>query len=140
MGGKTGTAQKYSETGAIAQGKYISSFVGSYPANDPEYLLIIMVDEPSNGAYYGSIVAAPYGKMVFSEMFNYLGIPPEEENISLTYVTMPDLVAKPLSQATEILIKLGINYEIDGEGGKVLRQLPPAGTELAVGDTIILVT
>ena len=140
VGGKTGTAQKYSETGAIAQGKYISSFVGSYPANDPEYLLIIMVDEPSNGAYYGSIVAAPYGKMVFSEMFNYLGIPPEEENISLTYVTMPDLVDKPLSQATEILIKLGINYEIDGEGGKVLRQLPPAGTELAVGDTIILVT
>ena len=62
VGGKTGTAQKYNENGQIAQGKYISSFIGTYPANDPEYIIMIIVNEPSAGAYYGSIVASPYGK------------------------------------------------------------------------------
>ena len=140
VGGKTGTAQKYNESGAIAQGKYISSFIGSYPAHDPEYTLIVLVDEPSKGAYYGSIVAAPYGKQVFSEMFNYLGIEKENQTTSLCYVEMPDLVGKALADASEILIKLGINYELDGSAGIVKKQLPPAGTTLAVGDTIVLIT
>jgi len=46
IGGKTGTAQKY-ENGTIARGKYISSFIGTYPASDPEYVLLFCVDEPS---------------------------------------------------------------------------------------------
>jgi len=63
VGGKTGTAQKY-ENGVIAQGKYVSSFVGFFPYNDPKYLALIIVDEPV-GQHYGSTVAAPYAKMIF---------------------------------------------------------------------------
>lgn len=140
VGGKTGTAQKYSETGAIAQGKYISSFVGSYPANDPEYTLIVMVDEPSAGAYYGSIVAAPYGKIIFEKMFEYLGIPKDDETAEITYAEMPDVTGLPLTTATETLIKLGISYEIDGAGGFVTRQLPPPKTKVASNETILIVT
>jgi stage V sporulation protein D (sporulation-specific penicillin-binding protein) len=63
VAGKTGTAQKYQE-GIIAQGKYVSSFVGYFPANDPKYLALVIIDEPI-GEYYGSTVAAPYAKEVF---------------------------------------------------------------------------
>ena len=140
VGGKTGTAQKYDENGAIAQGKYISSFIGTYPANEPKYALIVMVDEASAGAYYGSIVAAPYGKIIFQKMFEYLGIKKDDENVKLEYIEMPDITDLPLTTALETLIKMGINYEIDGDGGFVKKQLPPAGTILAVGDTIVVVT
>ncbi|MBR1983701.1 MAG: stage V sporulation protein D [Clostridia bacterium] len=63
VGGKTGTAQKY-ENGIIAQGKYVSSFVGFFPANEPKYLALVIIDEPV-GSYYGSTVAAPFAKQVF---------------------------------------------------------------------------
>ena len=63
VAGKTGTAQKY-ENGIIAAGKYVSSFVGYFPANAPKYLALVIIDEPV-GQYYGSTVAAPYAKQVF---------------------------------------------------------------------------
>ena len=63
VAGKTGTAQKY-ENGIIAVGKYVSSFVGYFPANKPKYLALVIIDEPV-GQYYGSTVAAPYAKQVF---------------------------------------------------------------------------
>lgn len=140
VGGKTGTAQKYDDTGHIAQGKYISSFIGTYPASDPEYLVMVMVDEPSAGAYYGSVVAAPYGKEIFSGIFNYLDIKKQNETTQVEIVEMPDLVGKTLSDAAIELKKLGIYFETDGDGGIVTKQLPPAGTNVAKGDTIILIT
>ncbi len=57
VGGKTGTAQKY-ENGRIAAGKYVSSFVGFFPADAPKYVVLVIIDEPQ-GQYYGSVVAAP---------------------------------------------------------------------------------
>ncbi len=66
VGGKTGTAQKY-EDGHVAQGKYVSSFAGFFPADRPEYLALIIVDEPQ-GTYYGSAVAAPVAKEIFEDI------------------------------------------------------------------------
>ena len=63
VGGKTGTAQKY-ENGVIAQGKYVSSFVGFFPSDNPKFLALVIVDEPE-GQHYGSVVAAPYAKTIF---------------------------------------------------------------------------
>ena len=140
VGGKTGTAQKYSESGGIAQGKYISSFIGTYPADDPQYLVFIMVDEPSAGAYYGSIVAAPYGKIVFSNLFDYLGEKKQDESVTINYVEMPNLVGDSLADAAAKLKALNLCYELDGEGEFVLAQLPPAGSMLAEGTYVVLIT
>ncbi len=74
VGGKTGTAQKY-EDGHIAQGKYISSFVGFFPANDPQYAALVIIDEPE-GQHYGSTVAAPYCKLIFEQIITYMGLQP----------------------------------------------------------------
>ena len=68
VAGKTGTAQKY-ENGVIAQGKYVSSFIGYFPSDKPRYLALVIVDEPV-GQYYGSIVASPYAKKVFEGIIN----------------------------------------------------------------------
>ena len=74
VGGKTGTAQKY-EDGHIASGKYISSFVGFFPSDNPQYLALIIVDEPQ-GTYYGSAVAAPVAKEIFEDIINIKNIQP----------------------------------------------------------------
>lgn len=76
VGGKTGTAQKY-ENGAIAAGKYVSSFVGFFPANAPQYLTLVIVDEPE-GTYYGSAVAAPVAKEIFEDIIAIKNIQPFE--------------------------------------------------------------
>ena len=76
VGGKTATAQKY-ENGKIAQGKYVMSFVGFFPANDPKYLALAVVDEPVGGQY-GSTVAAPLVKKVFEGIIGCKNIAPYE--------------------------------------------------------------
>lgn len=140
VGGKTGTAQKYKETGGIDQGKYISSFIGTYPADDPEYIVFVMVDEPSAGAYYGSIVAAPYGKIIFTNLFDYLGEKKQDESVQINYVEMPSLVGLSLAEAAAQLKALNLEYELDGEGEYVTAQLPPVGTSLPKGTTVVLIT
>ncbi len=72
VAGKTGTAQKY-ENGVIAAGKYVASFVGYFPADNPKYLALVIIDEPK-GEYYGSTVAAPYAKQVFEGIIKLKGI------------------------------------------------------------------
>ena len=74
VGGKTGTAQKY-EDGHIAAGKYVSSFVGFFPSDTPQYLALVIVDEPS-GSYYGSTVAAPVAREIFSDIIAIKNIQP----------------------------------------------------------------
>ncbi len=74
VAGKTGTAQKY-QNGIIAQGKYVSSFVGFFPSNQPKYLALVIIDEPE-GQYYGSTVAAPYAKQVFEGIINLKNLTP----------------------------------------------------------------
>ena len=133
-------AQKYKESGGIDQGKYISSFIGTYPADDPEYLLFIMVDEPGAGVYYGSLVAAPYGKTVFTQLFEYLDEEKQDPSKVVRQVSMPNLVGKSLADGLIELKRLGLECEIEGDGGVVSEQLPPEGTLLDEGSTILLRT
>jgi stage V sporulation protein D (sporulation-specific penicillin-binding protein) len=74
VGGKTGTAQKF-KNGHIAQGKYVSSFVGFFPVNAPKYLALVIVDEPQGG-YYGSAVAAPCAGEIFQGIISLKNILP----------------------------------------------------------------
>ena len=74
VAGKTGTAQKF-ENGHIAAGKYVSSFIGFFPADKPQYLALVIVDEPQ-GAYYGSVVAAPAAKEIFQGIIDLKNIQP----------------------------------------------------------------
>ena len=77
VGGKTGTAQKYFN-GAIAQGKYVMSFMGFFPSDKPKYLALLTVDEPVGGSY-GSTVAAPLVREIFEGIIQAKNIKPFEE-------------------------------------------------------------
>ena len=131
IGGKTGTAQKYSESGGgIAGGKYVATFMGFAPADNPEYIMLFIVDEPSTGAYYGSVVAAPYASTIFSQIFEYRGWQPEN-TVALPEFEMPDLIGLSLTEASAILARKGLYYEYYGEvgnGNKVTYQLPAPGS------------
>jgi stage V sporulation protein D (sporulation-specific penicillin-binding protein) len=69
VGGKTATSQKLPR----GNGKYISSFIGFAPANDPKIIGIILIDEPK-GLYYGGTIAAPVMSDIFNNIFEYLNI------------------------------------------------------------------
>lgn len=73
--GKTGTAQKVDKTGRYARGKYISSFIGFAPVEDPEVAILVIIDEPTKN-HYGGIVAAPAFKKIAQETLTYLNVPP----------------------------------------------------------------
>ena len=138
--GKTGTAQKYGEDGKIATGKYISSFIGTYPANNPQYVMIVCVNEPSTGAYYGGVVAKPIGERVFEAVFETKSILPTDETQlnNIPTIVMPNLAGKTLSDACSELKQIGLNANFDADGEKVISQLPNAGTKLFVGEVVYL--
>ena len=142
IGGKTGTAQKYDENGQIASGKYISSFIGTYPASNPEYILIVCVNEPSAGAYYGGVVAKPVGQRIFTRIFETKAISPNDESqlTNQPTIEMPNLIGMTLADASVKLKQLGLDAIIENEGEYVLSQLPMAGTMLYLGEMTYLIT
>jgi stage V sporulation protein D (sporulation-specific penicillin-binding protein) len=129
IGGKTGTAQKY-ENGVIARGKYVSSFLGFAPMDNPQYAVLVIVDEPSGYLYYGSIVAAPYAGYMFKGIFAYKGIEPNKELIDEKeeeLIEMPALIGLSYSQAAAKLKSVGLQFEVAGSSGKVINQVPAPG-------------
>ena len=76
--GKTGTAQKIDEKGEYSDGKYISSFVGFVPAEKPEAVILVVIDEPQE-QHYGSIVAAPVFRKIAHKILSYMNIPPKRK-------------------------------------------------------------
>jgi cell division protein FtsI (penicillin-binding protein 3) len=76
VAGKTGTAHKQMG-GVYAPDRYVSSFVGMAPASNPRLLIAVMIDEPSDGEYYGGVVAAPVFSAVMSEALRMRSIPPD---------------------------------------------------------------
>ncbi|PKM13355.1 MAG: cell division protein [Gammaproteobacteria bacterium HGW-Gammaproteobacteria-3] len=87
VAGKTGTVKKISAQGGYTEKSYNAVFVGMAPASDPEIIIVVMVDEPSAGSYYGGLVAAPIFSKVMAGTLRLLGIAPDQ------YDTMPVLLA-----------------------------------------------
>jgi cell division protein FtsI (penicillin-binding protein 3) len=76
VAGKTGTVHK-SVAGGYADNKYLSVFAGMAPANEPRLVMVVMIDEPSNGKHYGGLVAAPVFSKVISGALRLLAVPPD---------------------------------------------------------------
>lgn len=141
IGGKTGTAQKY-ENGAIAQGKYVASFIGFYPTDVPKYAVLVVVDEPQ-GAFYGGVVASPVAKSIFEAIFK-IKEEKEDENLASkdklekSDIVLPNLIGKTLSEAVKILTELGLQYLTMGEGTRVKDTIAVPGATVSSGDIVLL--
>lgn len=143
VSGKTGTSQKY-EDGRIVQ-KYVSSFVGAYPADNPDYVVLVIADEPSMGNYFGSVVATPYAKLIFKGIIDYKQYKPTEdvnadEKLLEKNIKMPNLIGLSLTDAVSKIVSLGLQYEIAGEGDVVVSQTPPPDTFVYKNSVVIINT
>lgn len=135
VGGKTGTAQKY-ENGQIADGKLIASFVGFAPADDPEFVCLLLVDEPQVGVIFGSTVAAPFVKTVLEETLRHYGYLPEGSTES---VTVPDVTGLSVAEAKEKLEEVGLSA-VYQQTDSVSAQVPAAGEIVNKGSEVLLYT
>lgn len=140
IGGKSGTSQKLDEPGG--ESKYVSSYCAFYPADDPEIIMLVMVDEPTAGRYYGSAVAAPVVSEVFTEILPYLGYYAaySEEDLENLDVNVPEVTNADVSSAKATIEALGLKAEIIGDGETVIRQVPSSGSAMPKECTVVLYT
>lgn len=140
IGGKTGTAQKV-ENGKYS-GKYISSFVGMAPIEDPKVTVMITVDEPSNGAYYAGQVAAPAAKTLFSDIFNYLDDKFSDENLSQIprNIVIPEVRGMSVADAKKAIKDAKLECQVEGDGDTVVSMTPYPGYTVKEGSKINLYT
>ena len=139
VGGKTGTSQKYDENGKVSSTLLVASFVGFVPADDPEYLCMIIVDEPQVPVVYGSTVAAPYVQQVLKNVLTYFSVPTDRKESA---VSVPDVRGMTVEQATAALKSAGLDavYMESEKAAAVQRQSPSPGNFVVRGSPVILYT
>ncbi|KAF1084867.1 Stage V sporulation protein D [Sporotomaculum syntrophicum] len=148
VGGKTGTAQVVGEKGGYVSGKYVASFAGMAPVDDPKMVALVVIAEPQGGSYYGGVVAAPVFQGIARDTLRYLGLPeipsqkkpkkPWEVETPVADVTVPNVVSYTLDEAVKVLKAAGLQYQTSGEGNIVNKQMPGAGGRVKYGTSVIL--
>ena len=135
IGGKTGTAQKVGPDGHYMVGNYILSFIGFMPANDPEYVVYIAIDNAKGVVQYGGTVAAPIAGSIFKEIINlydlkedYTGLPKTYRWDDIIYEMVPDVINMSKKEAQKLLKNFTIEYS--GEGDKVVDISPSPGNRI----------
>lgn len=144
IAGKTGTAQKVI-AGKYAPQKYVSSFAGMAPANDPQISLLISIDEPDPSNYYGGQIATVVAKQVFNDIFNYLSFKSDasSEEISkslLKDVIVPEVRGLKKADAEKLLKESNLKLKLSAGGEIITDMTPKPGYTVKEGTQIILHT
>lgn len=144
IGGKTGTSEKVDEYTAEEGKKYIASFFGVAPMEDPEIAILVMLDTPRGIYLEGSQLAAPVAGKVFSEILPYLGFEPTytADELMGSIVTMPSLIGGT-PESVNRLLSTNRNYssftiKTVGDGATVTDQLPAEGSKIPKNSTIVV--
>jgi len=145
VGGKTGTSEKvdvYDENGQQTEDKMVS-FVGIAPMEDPEYIVLVVLDTPSaaTGLYIsGGQMAAPTVGGVFADILPYLGVEPNyaDEDLNLVKLPVPDLTGKTEAEAASLLSDQSFAYRREGSGAIVTGQVPAPGAQIPGKSQVIL--
>ena len=147
IGGKSGTSEQLNmHRRADGDYKKVASFAAVLPADDPEILVYVMLDDPNNARTdYSSILAAPVAGNIISEVAPYLGIATDGEDRSQTTVTVPNLISTEWSNAQVQLNIKGLKHQLmesasDQTAALVTCQYPHAGAKVPYGTTVYLYT
>ncbi len=139
IGGKTATSEKLPRS----SNKYISSFIGFAPANNPQVIALVLIDEPT-GVYYGGTIAAPVISELFDNILPYLGIEEsynegEINKYNIGSLKVPSLVGKTKKEVSELMkvYDFGDVYPV-GEGEIVKEQFPLPGETVKKKSALIL--
>ncbi len=138
IGGKTATSEKLPRR----SGKYIASFLTFAPAENPQVLSLVLINEPQ-GNYYGGSVAGPVMKELLQNILPYMGIETiysqkELEMEEVQKIIVPDFVGMTVQEAKKALYEQEIDYEIQGEGEIIISQFPKSGEEVNKNTKILL--
>ncbi len=139
VAGKTGTARKYDvKKQGYSTKEFISSFIGFFPADNPQILITVIIDNPKKD-YFGGIVSAPTFKRIAQRIYRTLEIDTGERikvspiNINQSQeiqIVMPDLTSKTIEVGKKILNGLGLDYHIENTGQIIANQIPVPGTKV----------
>ena len=140
VGGKTGTAQKVKD-GHYIKNNYIVSFIGFAPADDPQIVVYIAVDNPKETVQFGGVVAAPIVGNIMKDSLQVLDVKPrknglekEKNYLDPVLIEIPNLVGMNKKELSTQLLTLKL--DIAGKGNKVVKQAPEAGVKVKEGSTI----
>ena len=138
VGGKTGTSEKIPR----GNSKYVASFIGIAPSDEPEIICLVLLDEPTTGVYFGGIIATPVARSIMEETLAYLGIEPSYtvEELATMETTVPNVVGMTIEEANKVLSSASLKYALDGGESVVLNQLPKAGVKVNQNSIVMLYT
>ncbi|WP_139489959.1 penicillin-binding protein [Brevibacillus dissolubilis] len=157
VAGKTGTAQKYDDNnGKILEGRYIVSFIGFAPKDNPKLLVYVVVDDPSTdlpSSVLGGKVVAPIFTSVMEQSLKYLQQTPDPKQLKdpkaktevveaapVKEITMPELTGVAASVAADRAKKAGLTVELVGTGTKIKQQVPAAFEKVSPSTKVYLIT
>ncbi|HLR64113.1 MAG TPA: stage V sporulation protein D [Pseudogracilibacillus sp.] len=145
VGGKTGTAQKVGEDGRYLEDEHIVSFIGFAPADDPELVVYLAIDDPKDTVQFGGVVAAPIVQTILHDSLDVLeverrsdGLEKDVEWPEREQITVPQLIGQEVAQLKKALYPFPI--EQIGQGDIVIDQSPKAGTKINEGEKVIVYT
>ena len=144
IGGKSGTSEKIDDynSGKTPELRYVATFCAIVPIDDPEYVMLVVCDEPTSGYIYASAIAAPVVSAVFKEGLEYMGIYPQytADELAQQDVTVPWVGGYNSIRAEAQLTAAGLKAEYIGstDGTEVTGQVPSAGTVMPSGSTVML--
>ena len=143
IGGKTGTSEKIdlqTEDGVTT--KYIASFCGIAPMDDPEIAILMLLDEPSVPNPFGGTLCAPMVGKMFDEILPYLGVTEQftEEEAENADIATPNVVGNSVEDAKKTITALGLNAKVIGDGNTVVRQIPSVSGAMPKGGTMVIYT
>lgn len=153
--GKTGTAQKLdTKHGGYLDGQYIASFIGFGPVEDPKFVVLVVIDDPQKGSYYGSQIVAPVFKDIVSQLVRYYQMSPyvkestpvavkaantlpEPKPGSDGSVTLPNFTGFTYGEVRDWLHTAGLYFKPDGTGKAISQEQLP-GTVVSPGTPIVV--
>jgi stage V sporulation protein D (sporulation-specific penicillin-binding protein) len=147
VAGKTGTAQKVIN-GRYAEGEYVASFIGFAPANDPEIVVLAVIDGVRD---YGGMVASPVVHGVMLDSLKYLGIKPQEgapmapkplyglEVPPVKNATIvPPVLGLDVTEAQKLMKDAKLNVIVEGQGSTIIQTMPRGDSKVEEGTTVYL--
>lgn len=147
IAGKTGTAQKIRPDGTgYMEGRYIASFCGFAPVEDPQVVVLVLIDDPGTGNFYGGQIAAPVAQRIFAQLLRYLRVEPStdpfadmekkerekprpqksfEGEVPTGMIVMPDFSGLSIRAAAAKAAQAGLEFESNGSGQATAQSVPP---------------
>ena len=137
VGGKTGTAQYYN------QDKYDSSFIGIFPVNNPQFVVLVVLYGIEGNTYYASQTAAPLFKRIAHDLIRYYKLPAQEKQPEIPpeeTFKLADYTKENIYEVKNTLKNNGLQYKIIGSGNKIISQNPKPNSTVYKNSTVFLFT